>query len=212
MYTRMSLSAALLAAVLLLSGCGQLSALVDAVADDVGPEPAATAPAFESPFTDDGSVSLSTDVADDLEVRLDVWAVASPAAETTFGMAVNAYDYRAPENAVLAQKRHVYLSLVTITSTLNPSQAAGPLQLTTDPRTLVPSDTLQSDRGLLVNSRHGGLLIPETTIPPLPEGTDGITLDIVLTLSVDADANGAGTRHEVTVHHALPIAAPVEER
>lgn len=50
---------------------------------------------FESQFTRDGSVSLSSDVTDDLEVRLDVWVYDpkrtmewTPTGEKSFGFAI----------------------------------------------------------------------------------------------------------------------------
>lgn len=210
---RRILAAAVLVAGLAMSGCSQVSAVIEAATGNPAPVASASASAFESDFTDDGSVTLPIDVADSLEVRIEAWAVDSKqtsewtaSAENTFGMAVNAYDYRVPEKAVLEQKRRVYLSLITITSTLSPSQETGAFQFSADPRTLVPSDTLRSDRGLLLNGYQGGLLIPETVIPPLPADTTGITLEVTLTLAVEGTADDEGSFQELTVQQPLPIA------
>ncbi|GAA4777621.1 fructose 1,6-bisphosphatase [Microbacterium gilvum] len=215
MNRRILAATALLAAALAATGCSQIVAAIGAPVVERTPDAAAvdaTAPAFDSAFTQDGSVSLAVDVADDLEVRVDVWA-ADPkrtqewttASDKTFGFAVNVSDYRVPEKAVLEQKRRVYLSQVSISSTLSPSQTPAPFQFTADPRTLVPTDTLRSDRGLLLNSFQGGLLVPETVIGQLPEGTTGLTLDFALTLSAEGAANDDASFLEQTVHLTLPI-------
>ncbi|MGZ3051114.1 hypothetical protein AAER28_18250, partial [Pseudomonas aeruginosa] len=87
----------------------------------------------------------------------------------------------------LAQKRRVYISSVSITSQTAQSsgQVSSPFQFSADPRTLVPSDTLRSDRGLLLNSFQGGLLVPSTSIRQLPNDTYGITLEFALNISVE---------------------------
>ena len=64
-------------------------------------------------------------------------------------------------------------------------QVQNPFQFSSDPRTLVPTDTLRSDRGLLLNSYQGGLLVPETTINQLPADTYGITLEFAMTIAVE---------------------------
>jgi len=142
------------------SGCAQI---VDGFNDvqrtqDVAPvkpaQDANTPPedlAFESQFTRDGSVSLASDVTEDLEVRLDVWAYDpkrtmewTPTGEKSFGFAVNVYDHRVDGKAVLTDKRRVYLSQVSITSQTSQAsnQSSSPFQFSADPRTLVPTDTL----------------------------------------------------------------------
>ena len=209
------------------SGCAQLvdtfNALQDNKVSQPTPQAQATSAApmpFDSQFTYDGSVSLSYEVQDGLEVRLDVWAADpkrtqewTPDAEKTFGFAVNVYDHRVDEKAVLTEKRRVYLSLVSITSqvsesgtTLVQQQAVSPFQFSADPRTLVPSDTLRSDRGLLLNSFQGGLLVPETTIRQLPPDTYGITLQFALNVYVESNANDDASFSQQTVYQVLPIA------
>lgn len=179
-----------------------------------GPSPSPSMP-FESAFTYDGSVSLSSDVADDLEVRLDVWAVDPKRTmewtadnEKAFGFAVNVYDHRVDEKAVLAQKRRVYISSISITS--QTAQASGqvqsPYQFSADPRALVPPDTLRSDRGLLLNSYQGGLLVPEQTIRQLPADTHGLTLQFAMSVSVEGSANDDASFQQQTVYQYLPIA------
>lgn len=184
------------------------------------PNPSATTAdmAFDSKFTYDGSVSLSYEVADGLEVRIDAWAANpkrtqewTPDSEKTFGFAVNVHDARVEEKAVLAQKRRVYLSMVNITSQVAQSstsqgQLPSPFQFSADPRTLVPADTLRSDRGLLLNSFQGGLLVPETTIHQLPADTYGLTLQFALQIWVEGTANDDNSFGQQTVYQVLPIA------
>lgn len=211
-----------------LTGCSQLFDTMNGseTIQAVLPTPQATAAdatdesGFESQFTRDGSVSLSSDVADGLEVRLDAWAYDPkrtlewhPDGEKSFGFAVNVYDHRVDEKAVLAQKRRVYLSQIAITSQTaqTSNQTSAPFQFTADPRTLVPTDTLRSDRGLLLNSFQGGLLVPETTIHQLPADTYGITLQFALTIAVEGAANDDASFQQQTVYQMLPIRIhPVE--
>ncbi|MDZ8274932.1 fructose 1,6-bisphosphatase [Microbacterium aquimaris] len=176
--------------------------------------------AFDSLFTYDGSVSLSTDVADQLELRLDVWA-ADPKRTSewdtdnakTFGFAVNVYDHYVDEKAVLTEKRRVYISSISISSQTaqTSGQVQSPFQFSSDPRTLVPSDTLRSDRGLLLNSFQGGLLVPETTINQLPADTYGITLEFAMTIAVEGVADDDDSFSQQTVYQYLPIAISSDE-
>lgn len=219
-------AAALLALTTVVSatGCAQIVDVFNSAQrmQDVAPvapvQDANTAPedlAFESQFTRDGSVSLSSDLTEDLEVRLDVWAYDpkrtmewTPTGEKTFGFAINVYDHRVDEKAVLTEKRRVYLSQVSITSqtSQNSNQSSSPFQFSADPRSLVPTDTLRSDRGLLLNSFQGGLLVPQTTINQLPDDTHGITLQFALTVSVEGTANDDASFQQQTVYQVLPIA------
>ncbi|PZU33455.1 MAG: fructose 1,6-bisphosphatase [Microbacterium sp.] len=207
-----------------LTGCSQIASAFNGLQQEAvatpSPNPSSTVATmpFDSQFTYDGSVSLTTDVADGLEVRLDVWAADpkrtqewSPDGEKTFGFAVNVYDHRVDEKAVLTQKRRVYLSMVSITSQLSQStvgaqQITSPFQFSADPRTLVPTDTLRSDRGLLLNSYQGGLLVPETTIHQLPADAYGITLQFALQIWVEGSANTDTSFAQQTVYQVLPIA------
>lgn len=211
------------AAALALTGCSQIVDTFNSVqAATSGGEVVVTPTAspspsmpFESAFTYDGSVSLSGDVADDLEVRLDVWAVDpkrtmewTPDNEKKFGFAVNAYDHRVDEKAVLAQKRRVYISSISITSQTAQSsgQVQAPYQFSADPRALVPPDTLRSDRGLLLNSFQGGLLVPEQSIRQLPADTHGLTLQFAMSVYVEGSANDDASFQQQTVYQYLPIA------
>ncbi len=207
-----------------LTSCGQVVDAFNNVQHEVvstpapNPSESAVDMAFDSQFTYDGSVSLSYEVAEGLEVRVDVWAADpkrtqewTPDATKTFGFAVNVYDHRVDEKAVLTEKRRVYLSLVGITSqlsetTVTQGQMQSPFQFSADPRTLVPSDTLRSDRGLLLNSFQGGLLVPETTINQLPADTYGITLQFALQVWVEGTADDDSSFTQQTVYQVLPIA------
>lgn len=171
--------------------------------------------AFDSQFTRDGSVSLSTDVAEGLEVRLDVWAYDPkqtmewhPNGEKTLGFAINVHDHRVDEKAVLTQKRRVYISQLSITSQTaqTSNQSSTPFQFSADPRTLVPTDTLRSERGLLLNSFQGGLHVPQTTIHQLPDDTYGITLQFAMNVSVEGAANDDSSFQQQVVYQVLPIA------
>jgi len=170
---------------------------------------------FASQFTYDGSVSLTTEVADGLEVTLDMWAVDSRRTqewttdrEKTFGFAVNAYDQRTDEKAVLTQKRRVYISSISITSQTaqTSGQVQSPFQFSADPRTLVPADTNRSDRGLLLNSFQGGLHVPETTIHQMPNDTYGVTLEFAMNIWVEGGANDENSFSQQTVYQYVPIA------
>ncbi|MCR2801928.1 fructose 1,6-bisphosphatase [Microbacterium sp. zg-Y818] len=219
---RVPAAVALTAAVALsLTGCTQLFDTFNGSQPGVAvirPEPSQTTTPgmeFESQFTYDGSVSLSSDVADDLEVRLDVWAADPkrtrewmPIGEKTFGFAVNVYDHRVDDKAVLTEKRRVYVSQIAITSQTSQTggQVSTPFQFAADPRTLVPTDTLRSERGLLLNSFQGGLHVPATVIHQLPPDTFGVTLQFQLTISVEGSANDDTSFLQQTVYHQLPIA------
>ena len=207
-----------------MTGCTEIANAFNSVQqNDVStPTPVASASSasipFDSRFTYDGSVSLTSEVADGLEVRLDAWAADpkrtqewGPDNDKTFGFAVNVYDHRVDEKAVLTQKRRVYLSMVSITSQVAQStpgtqQLTAPFQFSADPRTLVPTDTLRSDRGLLLNSYQGGLLVPATTIHHLPADAYGITLQFALQIWVEGSANTDTSFAQQTVYQVLPIA------
>jgi hypothetical protein len=206
-----------------LTGCAQVvdtfNALQGSGADPTAvvtpqPQPSASM-AFDSQFTYDGSVSMSSEVADDLEVRLDIWAVDSRRtrewttdAPKTFGFSVNVYDHRVDEKAVLTEKRRVFISSISITSQTaqTSGQVQSPFQFSADPRTLVPSDTIRSDRGLLLNSFQGGLLVPETSIHQLPNDTYGVTLEFSMNVWVEGQANADGSFAQQTVYQYVPIA------
>lgn len=209
-----------------LTGCAQLADVFSAMPGQGGgaqsvvvstPAPASTSDAkpFDSQFTYDGSVSLTSDVADGLEVRLDVWAVDpkrtmewTATNDKQFGFAINVVDNRVDEKAVLTEKRRVYVSSVSISSQTAQTggQVSSPFQFSADPRTLVPSDTLRSDRGLLLNSFQGGLLVPTTSIRQLPNDTYGITLEFALNVAVEGTANTDSSFSQQTVYQYLPIA------
>ncbi|MEN2740543.1 fructose 1,6-bisphosphatase [Microbacterium sp. X-17] len=205
-----------------MTGCSQVSDFFNQVQGKPAavsvpspvPSPSASLP-FNSQFTYDGSVSLSSDLEDGLELRLDVWAVDpkrtaewTPANPKTFGFAVNVYDHRVDDKAVLTQKRRVYISSVSITSQTaqTSGQVQTPFQFSADPRTLVPQDTLRNDKGLLLNSYQGGLLVPATVIHQLPADTYGLTLQFALNVSVEGSANTDTSFTTQTVYEYLPIA------
>ncbi|WP_367728762.1 fructose 1,6-bisphosphatase [Microbacterium sp. LMI1-1-1.1] len=194
---------------------GQTSGTQSVVVATPAPQSSTGAMPFDSQFTYDGSVSLSSEVADGLEVRLDVWAVDpkrtmewTASNEKQLGFAVNVYDHRVDEKAVLTQKRRVYLSSISVTSQTAQTggQVSNPFQFSADPRTLVPSDTQRSDRGLLLNSYQGGLLMPTTSIRQLPNDSYGLTLEFALNVWVEGAPNSEGSFSQQTVYQYLPIA------
>ncbi|SDQ44117.1 fructose 1,6-bisphosphatase [Microbacterium sp. cf332] len=218
---------ALVVSLVALSGCTQITDMINSAQGEpvsAVPAPAASASpamAFNSQFTYDGSVSLSSDVAQDLELRLDVWAQNpkrtqewTPDAEKTFGLAVNVHDNRVDEKSVLSQKRRVFISSISITSQTaqTSGQVQSPFQFSADPRTLVPSDTIRSDRGLLLNSFQGGLYVPETMIHGLPADTYGMTLEFAMTVWVEGNANDEASFTQQTVYQYLPIAIFSDEQ
>jgi hypothetical protein len=220
---RFAATAALAAAsAVALSGCTQIVDAFNAMqaekATGVVATPIASPSAsllFNSQFTYDGSVSLTSEIAEDLDLHLDVWAEEpkrtlewSPNTDKTFGFAVNVYDARVDDKAVLTEKRRVYISSVKITAQTaqTSGQVQTPYQFTADPRTLVPSDTLRSDQGLLLNHFQGGLLVEHQTIHQLPADTYGITLEFALTVSVEGTANTDSSFQQQVIYQYLPIA------
>ncbi|WP_460776068.1 fructose 1,6-bisphosphatase [Microbacterium sp. GXF7504] len=170
---------------------------------------------FNSQFTYDGSVTLTSDIADGLTVNLDVWAEDpkrtmewTPTRPKTFGFAINVYDSRVDDKAVLAEKRRVYISSVQINGQTAQSsgQTQTAYQFAADPRTLVPSDTLRSDRGLLLNHFQGGLLVEGQTIQQLPADTYGLTLEFAFTVSVEGTANTDSSFQQQVIYQYLPVA------
>ncbi|GAB2707337.1 hypothetical protein BKA24_000808 [Microbacterium marinum] len=222
---RVAAVAALTAAAISLTGCAQV---IDAFNSISSPNEAAATPApnatpvtgevempFDSQFTYDGSVQMTYEIADGLQIILDFWAVDSkrtrewyPDNPKTFGFAVNVKDTRVDEKAVLKQKRRVFLSNVSISSQTaqTSNQVSSPFQFSSDPRTLVPTDTIRSSKGLLINSYQGGLLVPETTINQLPQDTYGITLQFALDIWVEGTANDSKSFTQQTVYPVIPIA------
>ncbi|OAH49342.1 hypothetical protein [Microbacterium oleivorans] len=223
---RLGVVALAAAAALSLSGCAQVVEAFNSISgtsENVAATPAPNAtPAtgtvempFDSQFTYDGSVQMTYEIADGLDIILDFWAVDSkrtrewyPDNAKTFGFAVNVKDTRVDEKAVLKQKRRVFLSNVSISSQTAQSsnQVSSPFQFSADPRTLVPTDTIRSSKGLLINSYQGGLLVPETTINQLPPDTYGITLQFALDVWVEGTADDDKSFVQQTVYPVIPIA------
>ncbi|WP_060915951.1 hypothetical protein [Microbacterium oleivorans] len=214
------------AAAVSLSGCSQVVEAFNSISGTSNnaaatPAPNATPAAgadekpFDSQFSYDGSVQMTYEVADGLQIVLDFWAVDSKRTQEwhadnpkTFGFAVNVKDTRVDEKAVLKQKRRVFLANVTISSQTaqTSNQVGSPFQFSADPRTLVPTDTIRSNRGLLINSFQGGLLVPETTINQLPQDTYGLTLQFALDIWVEGTANDDKSFAQQTVYPVIPIA------
>lgn len=95
---------------------------------------------FASVFTDMGSVHPTVDIADDLELKLDVWTEQKTHdwyydADKRFSFVIGVYDDRVPAEAPFDQKRRVYMSNITVTA--KTTSASGtvetPYVLNTDP-------------------------------------------------------------------------------
>jgi hypothetical protein len=217
-----ALAAVLVSGALALSGCTQIVDAFNNLQNETSGAGTVATPsaspsasmAFNSQFTYDGSVTLSSDIGDELELRLDVWAVDpkrtaewTPDSEKVFGYAVNVYDGRTDEKAVLTEKRRVYMSSIQITSQTAQStgQVQSPFQFSADPRTMVPTDTQRSDKGLLLNSYQGGFYVPQQTIHQLPSDTYGLTLEFAMTVWVEDSSNSGGFQQQV-VYEYLPVA------
>ncbi|MDX2377994.1 fructose 1,6-bisphosphatase [Microbacterium sp. LRZ72] len=219
---RLGFASLVLAATLVATGCAGLTDAIDSVTGGDEPAPVSTptpsgsaAMEFDSVFSFDGSVTVTSTIADELDIVLDIWAVDprrtqewTASNEKVFGFSVNANDLLVSDRAVLKDKRRVYLSQIAITSQTSQTsgQTAQPFQYMADPRTLVPADTLRSSRGLLINSFQGGLLVPETAIQQLPEDTVGLTLTFALTVSVEGTADDSSSFAQQTVYQTVPIA------
>ncbi|MDJ1114430.1 fructose 1,6-bisphosphatase [Microbacterium dauci] len=220
---RLAVVAAFTAGALSLTGCAQVVEAFNSISSPGQSEPTPSATPidgavempFDSQFTYDGSVQMTYEISDGLDVILDFWAVDSKRtrewyadAPKTFGFAVNVHDRRVDEKAVLKQKRRVFLSNVSISSQTaqTSNQVSSPFQFSADPRTLVPTDTIRSSKGLLINSYQGGLLVPETTINQLPPDTYGITLQFALDVWVEGEANTASSFAQQTIYPVIPIA------
>ncbi|HAN23944.1 MAG: fructose 1,6-bisphosphatase [Microbacterium sp.] len=223
--TRLAVAVALSAIVVAsATGCAQIVDAINAlsgrstttVVPTAGPSSSPSASLlYNSVFTSDGSVQLDTDLSDSLVLELNVWAQDpkktqewTPSNDKHFGFAVNVYDKRVDDKAVLAQKRSVYLSSITISSQTaqTSGQVQSPFQFSTDPRTMVPSDTLRSDKGLLLNTYQGGFLVPDTVIHQLPGDTYGLTLSFTMNVWVEGQANTDTSFGQQSVYEAVPIA------
>ncbi|MFC5928488.1 hypothetical protein D6T64_20955 [Cryobacterium melibiosiphilum] len=198
---------------LALTGCAGLSSVIgiDPVTSTTVPDDGALA--FNSEFTDMGSVHPTIVLADQLELELDMWTEQktrdwSPDSEKLFSFVISVYDRSVSADASFESKRHVYMSNIAVTSTIESATAASssaydlnadPVMLTLDP------EALQSDQGLLITSPKGGFQLESERIGSLPADATGITLDFAMTIATESVAGSAAYSSE-TVHQLIPVA------
>lgn len=196
-----------------LTGCAGLSSVIG-----IDPVTATTAPddgtlVFNSEFTDMGSIHPKIVLADQLELELDMWTEQKtrewyPDSDKRFSFVISVYDRSVSPDASFESKRHVYMSNIAVTSTVESATGgtssayslnADPVMLTLDP------EALQSDQGLLITSPKGGFQLESERIGSVPADTTGITLDFAMTISSESVA-GSGSYSSETVHQLIPVA------
>lgn len=175
-----------------------------------------TSLAFDSVFTDFGSVHPVVPIGDNLELQLDMWTEQKThewytTANKKFSFVISVFDRAVPADAPFAQKRPVYMSNVTVTATTSTTggSSATPFVLNLDPvTTTLDPEALRSDAGLLITSPKGGFQLESNTIGVLTDDTYGLVLDFSMTITVDAiggvGGSAAGTRS--VVHQPIRVA------
>lgn len=170
---------------------------------------------FASVFTDMGSVHPTVDVADQLQLKLDVWTEQkthdwTPLADKRFSFVIGVYDNRVPAAAPFDQKRRVYMSNLTVTA--KTSTASGvvetPYTLNTDPlKVTLDPEALRSEQGLglLITSPKGGLQLESQQIGVVADDTQGVMLDFAMQLSFE-NSPLSNTYTTQIVHQYVPIA------
>ncbi|MDO9394964.1 MAG: hypothetical protein Q7T71_00315 [Herbiconiux sp.] len=170
---------------------------------------------FASVFTDMGSVHPTVDVADQLQLRLDVWTEQkthdwTPLADKRFSFVIGAYDNRVSADAPFDQKRRVYMSNITVTA--QTSTASGtvetPYTLNTDPvKATLDPEALRSEQGLglLITSPKGGFQLGSQQIGVLADDTQGVMLDFAMQISFETMPLSNLYTTQV-VHQYVPVA------
>jgi hypothetical protein len=228
--TRLALRAlavgAAVATVVALSGCSTIMPLFGLQAAPSNPNSTSSADApadaatdsslqFASVFTDMGSVHPTTDIADQLELKLDVWTEQKTHdwyydADKRFSFVIGVYDNRVPAEAPFDQKRRVYMSNITVTA--KTSTASGtvetPYVLNTDPlKVTLDPEALRSDQGLglLITSPKGGFQLESQQIGVLAADTQGLMLDFAFQISYETTP-GSNAYTTQVVHQYIPVA------
>ncbi len=219
---------AVVATALALSGCSTIMPLfgiqptpavqgagTDASTGATSNQATATDLQFASVFTDMGSVHPTVDIADQLQLKIDVWTEQkthdwTPLADKRFSFVIGAYDNRVPAEATFDQKRRVYMSNITVTA--QTTTASGAVQtaytLNTDPlKVTLDPEALRSEQGLglLITSPKGGFQLESQQIGVLADDTQGVMLDFALQLSYE-NSPGSNTYTTQIVHQYVPIA------
>jgi hypothetical protein len=187
---------------------GSTSTTTEVKADDAGLR-------FASVFTDMGSVHPTVDIADQLQLQLEVWTEQkthdwSPLADKRFSFVIGVYDNRVPAEASFDQKRRVYMSNISVTATT--STASGtvetPYALNTDPlKVTLDPEALRSEQGLglLITSPKGGFQLESQQIGVLADDTEGLMLDFAMQVSFETSPL-SNTYTTQIVHQYVPVA------
>lgn len=216
------------AAVVALSGCSTIMPLFgiqptapngtgasETVENTDGQPTSSTDLQFASVFTDMGSVHPTVDIADQLQLKLDVWTEQkthdwTPLADKRFSFVIGVYDNRVPAEATFDQKRRVYMSNLTVTA--KTSTASGmvevPYTLNTDPlKVTLDPEALRSDQGLglLITSPKGGFQLESQQIGVLADDTQGVMLDFAMQVSFETSPL-SNTYTTQIVHQYIPVA------
>jgi len=181
-------------------------------------EPAAATDAglqFASVFTDMGSVHPTVDIANKLQLKLDVWTEQkthdwTPMADKRFSFVIGVYDNTVSAEAPFDQKRRVYMSNISVTAKTTTTSGAvqtayslntDPLKVTLDP------EALRSDQGLglLITSPKGGFQLESQQIGVLSDDTQGVMLDFAFQVSYE-NSPLSNTYTTQVVHQYVPIA------
>jgi len=225
---------AALATVIALSGCSTIMPLFgiqptqpgspagassdsskDSTATDLGAATTDTSLQFASVFTDMGSIHPTVDIADQLQLKLDVWTEQkthdwTPLADKRFSFVIGVYDNRVPAEAPFDQKRRVYMSNISVTA--KTSTASGvvetPFALNTDPlKVTLDPEALRSEQGLglLITSPKGGFQLESQQIGVLAADTEGLMLDFAMQVSFETSPL-SNTYTTQIVHQYVPVA------
>ncbi len=217
---------AALATVAALSGCSAVLPLfgiqptppAPAALEGTAPKSAPAADSslqFASVFTDMGSVHPTVDIADQLQLRLDVWTEQkthewTPDADKRFSFVIGVYDQRVPAEAPFDQKRRVYMSNITVSAqtTAVSGAAESPYLLNTDPlKVTLDPEALRSEQGLglLITSPKGGFQLESQQIGVLAADTEGLMLDFAMQVSYETAPLSNSYTTQV-VHQYVPVA------
>jgi hypothetical protein len=200
-----------------LTGCSGLPFIgaspLDASANSATAGATAAPLAFNSVFSDMGSVHEKLTVANELTLDLDMWTEQKTRdwtadSQKQFSFVVTVVDGAVPVDALFATKRLAYLSNLTVTVTTTTTSGAiqTPLVLTIDPITAtLDPEALKSSYGLLITSPKGGFQLDSNTVGQVASDTTGITLDFALTVSSES-APVSGSYATQVIHELVPVA------
>ena len=170
---------------------------------------------FASVFTDMGSVHPTLDLANQLQLKLDVWTEQkthdwTPLADKRFSFVIGVYDNSVSADTTFDKKRRVYMSNISVTAKTTTASGAveTPYTLNTDPIavTLDP-EALRSDQGLglLITSPKGGFQLESQQIGVLANDTQGLMLDFAMQVSFES-APLSNLYQTQVVHQYVPVA------